>query len=111
MDSYHFKLFPRRFLNSIRAYIQGELELHPAPSAIKHQEIGKYFERFDGRRYIPNAEMKAKYPEDDSVALSLLQSWDESQVTFGSSISLLSEDNKKLTEERKGKKTVSFSLL
>jgi hypothetical protein len=55
--------------------------------------------------------MKAKYPEDDSVALSLLQSWDESQVTFGSSISLLSEDNKKLTEERKGKKTVSFSLL
>nr|CAH0101407.1 unnamed protein product [Daphnia galeata] len=90
---------------------EGELELHPAPSAIKHQEIGKYFERFDGRRYIPNAEMKAKYPEDDSVALSLLQSWDESQVTFGSSISLLSEDNKKLTEERKGKKTVSFNLL
>ncbi|XP_046445737.1 F-box only protein 21-like isoform X4 [Daphnia pulex] len=57
---------------------EGELELHPAPAAIKHPEIGKYFERFDGRRYIPNAEMKVQYPEDDSVALSLLQKGDES---------------------------------
>ena len=93
---------------------QGELELHPAPAAIKHPEIGKYFECFDGRRYIPNAEMKAQYPEDDSVAQSLLQTPDESknQVTVCSSISLTNKDNRELekTEGRKIKKSVSFNL-
>ena len=90
------------------------MELHPAPAAIKHPEIGKYFERFDGRRYIPNAEMKVQYPEDDSVALSLLQSGDEStnQVTVCSFTNFPSEDNAKLdkTEGRKIKKSVSFNL-
>lgn len=57
--------------------------------------------------------MKAKYPEDDSVALSLLQSWVESGnqvLDVRSSISLLDEDHEKLTEARKGKKSVSFNL-
>ena len=37
-----------------------------------HPNIGLYFESFDGRRYIPNAEMMNLYPEDEAFALSLV---------------------------------------
>ena len=35
--------------------------------------IGVHFERFDGRRYVPNAEKMAHYPDDDAAAQLLLQ--------------------------------------
>jgi F-box protein 21 len=49
-----------------------DLELHPEGVIINHADIGLHFERFDGRRYVPNAEKKADYPDDEAVALSLI---------------------------------------
>jgi len=39
--------------------------LEPAhPITIDHEDIGKYFTKFDGERYIPNAALKYYYPEN-----------------------------------------------
>lgn len=53
---------------------EDSLELFPADrqAVINHADIGLHFDRFDGRRFIPNAETKAIYPEDEAVALSFL---------------------------------------
>ncbi|XP_046654309.1 F-box only protein 21-like [Daphnia pulicaria] len=48
------------------------LELLPAAVPIKHDKIWVYFERFDGRRYVPNAEKRAQFPEDEAITLSLI---------------------------------------
>ncbi|EFX63222.1 hypothetical protein DAPPUDRAFT_335772 [Daphnia pulex] len=59
---------------------QESLLLHP--SGIYHDYwdvqhidygLGIYFELFDGRRYVPNDEHKAHFPDDDAAALSLIQ--------------------------------------
>ena len=52
--------------------IKASLELLPAAVAIKHDSIWIHFERFDGRRYVPNAEKRAQFPEDEAVTLSLI---------------------------------------
>ncbi|EFX71654.1 hypothetical protein DAPPUDRAFT_111514 [Daphnia pulex] len=49
-----------------------DLELHPHGMVVNHPLIGLYFERFNGRRYIPNAETKALFPDDDAYASSLV---------------------------------------
>jgi hypothetical protein len=49
-----------------------DLELHPQGMVVNHPLIGLHFERFNGRRYIPNAEMKALFPDDDAYASSLV---------------------------------------
>lgn len=52
------------------------LEL-PRDIGLAHEQLGSdfggngYFERFDGRRYVPNAELRERFPEDDKVALAL----------------------------------------
>ncbi|XP_046445868.1 F-box only protein 21-like isoform X2 [Daphnia pulex] len=56
---------------------QETLELHPVGVAIQHEELCIHFERFDGRRYLPNTEKKAQYPEDEDVAISLIKSLDD----------------------------------
>lgn len=48
------------------------LEISPFGTTISHPDIGIHFQRFDGRRYVPNDVKRALYPEDDEVALSLL---------------------------------------
>ncbi|XP_046442921.1 F-box only protein 21-like [Daphnia pulex] len=48
------------------------LELLPAAVPIEHDKIWVHFERFDGRRYLPNAEKRAQFPEDEAVTLSLI---------------------------------------
>ncbi|XP_046656682.1 F-box only protein 21-like isoform X3 [Daphnia pulicaria] len=48
------------------------LELLPAAVPIAHNKIWFHFERFDGRRYVPNAEKRAQFPEDEAVTLSLI---------------------------------------
>jgi hypothetical protein len=51
------------------------LELHSgciSDDVINHPDIGLHFERFDGRRFVPNAEKRAEYPDDEAVALSLI---------------------------------------
>ncbi|XP_046439714.1 F-box only protein 21-like [Daphnia pulex] len=48
------------------------LELLPAAVPIEHDKIWFHFERFDGRRYLPNAEKRAQFPEDEAVTLSLI---------------------------------------
>ena len=52
--------------------IKESLELLPAAVAIKHDNIWFHFERFDGRRYVPNTEKRAQFPEDEEVTLSLI---------------------------------------
>ena len=53
--------------------IKASLELLPdAAVAIKHDSIWIHFERFDGRRYVPNAEKRAQFPEDEAVTLSFI---------------------------------------
>lgn len=49
------------------------LEISPDPTTVAHTEIGLHFARFDGRRYIPNDEKKANFPEDDMMVQSLFQ--------------------------------------
>ncbi|XP_046653309.1 F-box only protein 21-like [Daphnia pulicaria] len=49
-----------------------DLELHPQGMVVNHPLIGLHFERFNGRRYIPNAELKALFPDDDAYASSLV---------------------------------------
>ncbi|XP_046635009.1 F-box only protein 21-like [Daphnia pulicaria] len=51
---------------------EDDLELHPEGVVINHADIGLHFESFDGRRYVPNAEKRAEYPDDEAVALSLI---------------------------------------
>lgn len=48
------------------------LELVSASSVINHPDIGLFFERFDGKRYVPNSETMANYPDDETAALSLI---------------------------------------
>jgi F-box protein 21 len=50
------------------------LELFPDSASIRfdHPELGLHFEKFDGRRFVLNAEKKRHYPEDEAFALSLL---------------------------------------
>ena len=55
--------------------VQDSLELFPADlhqPVLNHVDIGLYFDRFDGQRYVPNLETMAIYPDDEAVALSLL---------------------------------------
>lgn len=54
-------------------YITDVLELYPDPSygLFIHEDLGFHFERFDGRRFVPNEEKRRNHPEDDAVALSL----------------------------------------
>jgi hypothetical protein len=51
-----------------------DMELHPDPSSVRfdHAELGIHFEKFDGRRFVPNAEKKRHFPEDEVVAMSLI---------------------------------------
>ena len=48
------------------------LEMDSSPQLIRHSSIGLHFDRFDGQRYIPNAEKRARYPDDDAAAQALL---------------------------------------
>ncbi|EFX77521.1 hypothetical protein DAPPUDRAFT_321417 [Daphnia pulex] len=82
------KLFNRNFLENLdqpyyyvltNSYDEPEylaedvLELYPDPSygLFIHEDLGFHFERFDGRRFVPNEEKRRNHPEDDAVALSL----------------------------------------
>jgi F-box protein 21 len=48
------------------------LEFLPAAVTIDHSKIGIHFESFDGRRYVPNAEKRAQFPEDEAFTISLI---------------------------------------
>ena len=52
-------------------YITDSLEIHPqsetaALAFVSLHDIGIHFERFDGRRFVPNPEKKIHYPDDDA---------------------------------------------
>lgn len=53
--------------------ITERLELHPDVSSIffHHDQLGFHFERFDGRRYVPNAGKRCHFPDDEAFALNL----------------------------------------
>ena len=53
---------------------EDELELHPDPSSVRfdHPELGIHFEKFDGRRFVPNAAKKRHFPQDEASAISLI---------------------------------------
>lgn len=42
------------------------------PLMIQHPDIGRHFQRFDDRRYVPNAEKMAHYPEDEAAVQRIL---------------------------------------
>ncbi|KAL1444031.1 hypothetical protein MTO96_045711, partial [Rhipicephalus appendiculatus] len=48
------------------------LEISSSPEVITHPDVGKYFERFCGTHYLPNAEKEHEYPEDAEVRDKLL---------------------------------------
>ena len=58
---------PVEFLQLHHVGIYHDLEMPPIGG------LGIYFELFDGRRYVPNAEHKALFPDDNAAALSLIQ--------------------------------------
>ena len=49
------------------------MEIVDSPVFQHYPNIGVHFERFDGRRYVPNAEKMAHYPDDYAAAQSLLK--------------------------------------
>ena len=46
--------------------------MDPSPDQVDHPNIGVHFDRFDGLRYVANAEKRAHYPDDDEAAAQLL---------------------------------------
>ena len=50
---------------SSRYAAQENLEVISKPTEISHSEVGRYFQKFDGRWYEPNDEKRAEYPDDD----------------------------------------------
>jgi hypothetical protein len=63
-------------------FLKEFLKILPAAVPIKHDKIGVRFERFDGRRYLPNAENKAQFPEDEAVTLSLIRQLRVVNISF-----------------------------
>ncbi|KAH6946166.1 hypothetical protein HPB50_011980 [Hyalomma asiaticum] len=57
---------------SHRYAAQENLEMSTRPEVITHPDVGKYFERFCGTHYLPNAEKEHEYPEDAEVREKLL---------------------------------------
>uniref|UniRef100_A0A131YXL5 F-box protein 21 n=1 Tax=Rhipicephalus appendiculatus TaxID=34631 RepID=A0A131YXL5_RHIAP len=57
---------------SNRYAAQENLEISSSPEVITHPDVGKYFERFCGTHYLPNAEKEHEYPEDAEVRDKLL---------------------------------------
>ena len=43
-----------------------------SPNVEHHPFMGIHFERFDGRRYVPNAKKVHFFPDDDAAAQLLL---------------------------------------
>ncbi|XP_037777870.1 F-box only protein 21-like isoform X2 [Penaeus monodon] len=58
---------------SHRYAAQENLEIATDPRPIPHSDIGKYFKKFTGTHYIPNAELEQEYPEDKAVRNELLR--------------------------------------
>ena len=56
----------------ILSFLADDLKMVRSPSFFRHPLIGLGFDRFDGRQYVPNAEKRANYPDDDAAAQSLL---------------------------------------
>lgn len=54
--------------------VTDKLELHPDARSVclRNHELGLHFVRFNGRRYVPNAEKNLHFPEDDEYARSLV---------------------------------------
>lgn len=52
---------------STRYAADENLELLDEAEVIDHEEVGKYFEEFNGRFYVMNAESRREYPEDEQV--------------------------------------------
>lgn len=57
---------------SNRYAAQENLEPSMNPEEIAHPDVGKYFERFCGTHYLPNAEKECEYPDDAEVREELL---------------------------------------
>nr|XP_050023267.1 F-box only protein 21-like [Dermacentor andersoni] len=68
---------------SNRYAAQENLEMSTSPDVITHPDVGKYFERFCGTYYLPNAEKEYEYPEDalvrDKLVLQTFHSSDDEE--------------------------------
>lgn len=52
---------------STRYVAQENLEVAARPTRIAHVDVGRFFERFCGTHYAPNAQKAQEYPEDEEV--------------------------------------------
>jgi hypothetical protein len=64
---------PTSYSNYFYLCFSDSLKLNTNVSFVSsHPNIGLSFERFNGRRYISNAEMMTLFPDDEAFALSLV---------------------------------------
>ena len=61
------------FLFILLIVFAANLKIVASSTLIRHPLIGLEFDRFDGRRYVMNAEKRARYPDDDAAAQALLK--------------------------------------
>jgi hypothetical protein len=47
---------------------QENIELPKAAQPVEHAQVGAFFTRFDeqGRRFVPNPELRSRYPDDNN---------------------------------------------
>lgn len=59
--------------HSLACVPEDKLVLHPDVGSVifLHDQLGFHFERFDGRRFVPNAGKRYRFPDDEAFALNL----------------------------------------
>ena len=60
-------------VNELILLFADNLEIGPSRNyAVFSHDIGIHFDRWDGLRFVPNAEKMAHFPDDDAIATQLL---------------------------------------
>jgi F-box protein 21 len=63
-------MFDFLILTTFLCEIIENLQLAAEVVMIHHPDVGRYFQRFNGRCYVPNVEKHAQYPDDEHFYLS-----------------------------------------
>ncbi|KAI9557774.1 hypothetical protein GHT06_014522 [Daphnia sinensis] len=74
LDQPFYHVLTRSRADHSLAYVpEDKLELHPDVGSVTfhHDQLGFHFERFDGRRFVPNAGKRCRFPDDEAFALNL----------------------------------------
>lgn len=74
LDQPFYHVLTRSHANhSLACVPEDKLVLHPDVGSVifLHDQLGFHFERFDGRRFVPNAGKRYRFPDDEAFALNL----------------------------------------